>query len=448
MSRRDWIIGNRWIAVSAGLMLVLGIAATTGRIVVQYQTPGPFNHDAQGLCDFHNGIYFPTRAVLAGESPYSAEYAAKYPVARQIPFFSPVILLLHAPLAVLPLHLAEVLNWILQLAMMACLAVLTADAAGLAKRVDGILVCAALMVSSRAGHITLFNGYFTFQLVLLTWLAIHWAIDRPTRSAWCLFIVSAKPTYILPLGLLMLARGNVRALVYGAIISIAGAALTLGWVAYHEGSGDLGNGVVLLKDQIINTQAVHRSMEDESPVFSWTRLDLFAIIAKWRGEDPGDLPHLLSMLGLLILPMAVIARWRLAGREDGLGGMMGALILTAMLVSLYHQSYDSMILAPPIAAILIARRTTWRNQSMWVRWILAGLLAFPAMNYLSTRMFLLRFGVAEQWVRVFTSLNGIALAIGLVMLCWIGWSTARAMQARSDDRHGEMDRARSAEQPA
>lgn len=422
----SWTFGRVRVCVAAGLLLTLGLTATGYRIVTDYQTPGPFDPTSQGLCDFHNGIYFPARAVLAGESPYSDAYAAKYPVARQIPFFSPIILVLHAPLAWLPLRMAEVLHIGLQLVLLAVMACWIARAAGMPRRIDVILSVASAIVLSRGGHITLFNGYFTFQIVLATFLSVYWADKKPLHAALALFVVSAKPTYILPLGFLMLARGNLRALAVGAVFSITGAAASLGWIAFHEGGGDLAAGVRILRDQIIDTQAVHRSMEDESPVFSWTRLDLFAIIAKWRGEDPGDLPHLLAMFAFLVAPMAVLWRRRQSGLDDGIGGLTGAVVMTGMLVSLYHQSYDSLLLAAPVAGLVVGRLPAWRSRHRVTRAVLVGLLSLPAVNYVSTRFFLSRLDLSESVVKVVTSVNGLSLAIGLVLLCVIASRPAKS----------------------
>lgn len=419
-------LGNRYLATVAGLVLCLGLTLTGYRIVSKYQTPGPFDPQNQGLCDFHNGIYYPTRAVLAGESPYSEAYAAKYPVARQIPFFSPVILLLHAPLVVLPLHLAEVIHAIIQIVLLLLIAILVAREAGFNRRLDVILVIAAGTVFSRGGHITFFNGYFTFELVLATFLAIVWGDRRPGWSALMLVLVSAKPTYILPLGFLMLARGNWRAIFIGAAISIAAAIASMGWLAYHEGSGDVGLGVSILMEQIAQTQEVHRGMEDESPVFSWTRLDLFAIIAKWSGSDPGDLPHLLAMFLILGLPMWILWKRRRGGIDDGITGGTGALMMTAMLVSLYHQSYDALLLVPPIVGLVCGSSAQWQNTRPLFRWSLILLLACPLLNYLSTRMFLLRLDLSETSTKLLTSLNGVSLTIALVMLCWAMLSRLRS----------------------
>ncbi|EMI40507.1 putative membrane protein [Rhodopirellula sp. SWK7] len=432
VAHERWHVGNRTLAIAAALMLTIGIGGTIFRTVKKYQVPGPFTPDKQGLCDFHNGIYFPTRAVLAGESPYSDAYAAKYPVARQIPFFSPVILLLHSPLALMPLHLGEALNMLLQIMMLFAIAAVSAHAAGFRYRLDVALMIAAGMIFTRGGHITLFNGYFTFQLVLATFLAVAWADRRPISSGWMLMIVSAKPTYILPLGFLMLARGNVRALVIGATLSIAAAVLPLGWIAYHEGGGNLGEGISILADQIVDTQEVHRSMEDESPVFSWTRLDLFAIVAKWTGNDPGDLPHLLAMFGLLAAPMFVLFRRMRNGIDDGIAGWTGTLLMLGLLVSLYHQSYDSLLLTAPIAGAVGLRLTAWQRLNFLTRWALIALMALPPLNYLSTRTFLHRFELSETMTRVFTSLNGISLGIALIVICIIAWPAKSTSPVGSD----------------
>ncbi|TWT98734.1 glycosyltransferase family 87 protein [Neorhodopirellula pilleata] len=412
-----------WIGA---LALMLGLSVTVYRIVTDYQTPGPFTPDRQGLCDFHNGIYYPARATMAGESPYSEAYAAKNPVARQIPFFSPVILWLHAPFAILPLRVAEVLHTVWQIAVLIGIAIVSCRAAGWGRRFDVVLLVSAAIVWTRAGHVTLFNGYFTFELVLATFLALRWADQKPWAAGWMLVIVSAKPTYILPLGFLMLARGNGRAIVIGAVFSVIAAAASLGWIAYHEGNGDLSTGFGLLADQVVQTQEVHRAMEDESPVHSWTRLDLFAIIAKWAGRDPGDLPHLFVMFAVLVMPMWVLWCRRQRSIDDGITGLTGGLVMTTMLVSLYHQSYDALLVVPPILGLIggLAAGDKLKDQPTLgrpIRIALIVLMGWPLVNYLSTRMFLLRWDLSETTTKILASLNGISLAFALVVLTYVAY---------------------------
>ncbi|TWU57716.1 glycosyltransferase family 87 protein [Rubripirellula reticaptiva] len=424
-------VGNRFYALLAIALFVIGVTLTAARTVKQYQTPGPFDPSRQGMCDFHNGIYFPTRAVLEGISPYGADYAAANPVARQIPFFLPSVLVLHTPFVLLPLHTAEVLFFAFSVAVVLAIGIIVSSSVVSSSprpgstqadwtrhpiRWDLTFAVAAALVFSRGGHITLFDGYFTFELILATYLAIHWGDRRPWMSAIMLAIVASKPTYILPLGFLMLARGNVRAIIIGAILSVVSAGVPFAWLAYREGDGDVGRGIEILRDDVETTQEIHRAQDDESPVFSWTRVDVLAVAAKWAGKDPKEATHLIVMAVILIPSMVILNRRRRQGLDDGLVGVTGGLILLTMLVSLYHQSYDTMLMVGPLAAILVKSPPTWAMIPTIWRIGLAGLWAVPLFNYVSTRMILGRLDPGVTAVRVLTSVNGVCLAIGLAIL--------------------------------
>lgn len=416
---------NRWAAwwpwIFVGLFC-LGTAATAVRVVRQYQTPGPFDPSRQGYCDFHNGIYYPTVAWLRGVSPYGQTYAEDYPVARSVPFFSPAIFVLHVPWALLPLRVSEVLYFGFSLVVVGAIAGLSSRAARVPRpmQFSATAAVAAGIVFSRGGHITLFDGYFTLLLVLGTLAAIHFGQRRPWLAAVGLLLASAKPTYILPLGLLLLARGNWRALIYGATLSILFAAVGFGWLAYHQGNGDLLAGMQEIRQQITVTQDIHRGETDESPIHSWTRIDLLAVVAKWAKQDPADLTHLVVMLGLILPPCVVLWWRRRRGIDDGLAGLTGAIVVTAMLVSLYHQSYDALLVAAALTGIAVAPLDAWRSLSSRQRWLLWLLLATPAFNYLSTRMVLARLPVGDTATQLLTSVNGVTLAVALGMLCLLG----------------------------
>ncbi|MEM6471976.1 MAG: glycosyltransferase family 87 protein [Planctomycetota bacterium] len=418
-------------------LFVLGVAATAARTAKDYQTPGPFDPSAQGLCDFHNGIYYPTRALLEGQSPYGNEYAKSYPVDRQIPFFSPAILVLHAPFALLPLRVAEVSFFCFSVLVMLavarlCASVVTenADAKNLrSARMLWTAGLAALIIFSRSGHISLFTGYFTLELVLASFAAIHWGQRRPWLAAFSLVIVSAKPTYILPMGFLLLARGNFKAVLFGAVLSVVAAALPIAYVAHHEGiritgDVDLAAGFNKVIEDVGIAQEVHMAQEDESPVLSWTRLDLLAAICKWSGNEPGQLTHLVVMFAMIASPMFLLFRRSQSSRDDGLVGGTGSLILVAGISSLYHQSYDALLLVAPLAGIFAGAK--YRTNGLWsesprlVRAVVATLLLIPLYSYFSTRMVLMKFdGFGEFGFKLATSLNGVSIAIGLVIVCWL-----------------------------
>ncbi|WP_197204110.1 glycosyltransferase family 87 protein [Crateriforma conspicua] len=417
-----WRVGRPAVALSAGLLLSLTFALTIARIVVQYQTPGPFDASKQGLCDFHNGVYFPAMSLVSGISPYGQDYVAQFPVERPIPFFSPGILVLHAPLTWLPLHAAEAVFTGINLLLLLWIAGVIASQAGWPHRLDALLVIAFAMSVTRSGHVTIFNGYFTLELILATFLAIHWGDRSPWKAAVALAVVSAKPTYILPIGFLLLARGNRKSLIYGAAISVVMAVLPLLWLASHQGDGDIASRFQILLDQIAETQATHRGQVDESPFFSWTRLDLLAVIAKWGNLNPGDATHL-GVMGLLLAgPMWVLHRRRKSGIDDGLGGLTGALILVTSLVSVYHQSYDALLLVLPATAVIAALRRPWSLMSPTTRGFLLALMFIPLFNVLSTRWFLMKFdGFSGPAFGVVTGVSGVGLTVLMVALSVLGW---------------------------
>ncbi len=432
----QWSVGHRLLLVVAATVFVLGLVASAARVIVKYQTPGPpdgINLGRDGYCDFHNGLYFPSLALLRGDSPYGAQYASEYPVARQIPFFSPTIVALHSPLSLLPLRVSEVLYFGLMIMMILAIAALAQVAAGLPRRLDWLLCIASVIVYSRAGHITLFNGYFTFELVLASMLAIYWGDRRPWLAALALLVVSGKPTFIIPIGFLLLARGNFRSVAYGAVLSIVGAVLPLLWLAANEGQGDVVQGLQQIRQQIADSQEVHHNEPNELPALSWTRIDIFAIFAKWTNQDPGDVLHLLAMLIILAWPCWLLWKRRGKAQDDGLAGLTGSLILTSMIVALYRQSYDALLMVAPAVGVFAGHLPSWRELGWKTRWVLAAMMLFPAGNYASTQIFLGRLDLPEIWVKVLTSVNAVVMAVLLIWLCLL------TVRHRADGPQGTAD---------
>lgn len=416
----QWSIGHRLLLVIAVTLFSVGVFASATRVVKKYQTPGKpdgINIGRDGYCDFHNGLYYPSLALLKGVSPYGQHYSDTFPVARQIPFFSPAILALHSPMSLLPLRVSEVLYFVFMIVMIMMIAGLSQIAAGLPKRLDWLFCIASVIIYSRAGHITLFNGYFTFELVLAAMLSIYWGDRRPWLAALALLVVSGKPTFILPLGFLLLARGNWKAIAYGAVLSIIGAVLPLLWLAANEGQGDIAEGLSQIRQQIADSQVVHHNEPNELPSLSWTRIDIFAICAKWTDTDPGDLLHLGVMFAILAWPCWLLFKLRRDGLDDSLAGLTGALIMSSMIVALYRQSYDALLMAGPAVGVIAGRLPVWRTLKPWPRGLLAAAMMFPACNYASTQIFLGRLDLSEVAVKVLTSVNAVVMLILLVWLC-------------------------------
>ncbi len=413
----SWRVGNRLAASIYGLVLLIGIGLTCYRVINRYQTPGPFDAANAGYCDFHNGIYFPSQAMLDGVSPYGAKYPEAYPVERQIPFFSPAVLAVHAPLAMLPLRVAEVLYFGIMLAIIWLCSIQCSLSAKLGRRLDVVLLIATLIVYSRAGHATLFSGYFTLELILGTFVAISQAGRRPWLSAMALVLVSFKPTYILPIGFLMLARGNIREIVYGALLSIVAAAVPTLWIASNEGGGDVVQGLSNIIAQIGEAQEIHRADPVELPVNTWTRIDFLAVVAKWLNQSPEDMAHLWVMCAMLVAPVWILNRRRRLGIDDGLAGVTGAVILSTSLTAIYHHAYDLVLLLAPLTGIAASRLPQWKQCSIATRAMLAGMILFVLFNFTSAKSLLDKLSLGPLFGQVLTSLNAMAVFAFTVCIC-------------------------------
>ncbi len=416
---------RRLVTVAAIALSIVVILLSARRIVRTHQTPGPFNSDAQGFCDFQNGVYFPSQAFVDGVSPYSESYATNYPVPRSAPFYSPVVFALHVAFAMLPLRTAEVLyfGWLILLVVsIAYLIARWINSEFLSKSVDGgnsqtfrfdiFALIVLSLVASRGGQQTVYTGYFTFEIILASLVAVHYGRSKPWLSGLALVVVSCKPNYVLPIGILMLCRGNLKSIVIGGVVSVTLALACFAWIMPEGGWKELA-------EQIAQTQETHRADPIERPVNSWIRVDLMAIIAKWLAWDPTERDYLLGMLAI-VLPTGWLL-WKrqrnFASDQEGVTNWTGALLLLSSIVSVYHHVFDAVLLIPVVTAALVASRvgvlssceTSRTNFGKLSCLAIAALIAFPQLNYLSSQMLLKRLQLTDWSYQLVTSLNGVAL---------------------------------------
>lgn len=422
-----------WLTLAAALMTVLGLAAAVWRIQKQYHTPGHFTISNQGYCDFHNGVYYPSLAYARQVSPYSQHYADAYPVSRQVPPYSPLIIALHVPFALLPLQAAEIAYFgAMVISLLAIAYVLVRQYPGLP--LSSMCLVTAVIVWSRPGHVTLFNGYFTFELVLGAFVALWLSKSHPWLAAVGLAVVSGKPTHWLPIVMLMAARGDWAAVWRGTLLSAVGGVAAMTWL-----TGASLAGVMQFLGDVRAGQVVHVNDPLESAVTNWIRLDLMAVIAKISGRDPG-LTVMFGCMGLLlILPAVVLWRWR---RRDpdavaGLSDLSGSLILAASITAIYHVTYDALLLLAPLVGLAVGWaansaamgvtgattpgvippvRRTARGHSADILLLICLLL--PLFSPLSTQSFLMRLDPGPLAYQILTSTNSMAVLLAAGLLLW------------------------------
>lgn len=415
-SRLAWL-NKPWIAALLFLALLTGVAATGYRTYRQYSMPsGEFDWTNRGHSDFHNGAYFPSLAFREGVNPYSNDATDRYLLTRASPIYSPVVFVWHLPFSFMGLYEADVAFFAFNTAMIGLLAWMGIRMSDQRFRWGIWLLLFALLVYSRPGHVTLFTGYFTAELVIGTIVALHFAATRPFVSGCGMLLASGKPTYILPLIILMICRRNYRAVVAGLALCTAGGLIGLGWLASFSSPSEVVAGINE------GRMALHDD-PTEDPINTWTRLDTVGTISKVMGWKPSDLVYLGSMLFILAIPGWVIFKASAKELNRGATGMTALIVCLTILVSIYHHSYDSLLVAVPWIGLAFFRSIDLRELPEWARSLTAVLLAVPLANYLSTRVFQQKMGLDSQgpvW-EILTSANGACLLIALATTLWCAW---------------------------
>lgn len=403
------------------VVFLLGLSVTAVRIYKQYQMPGPFDASNVGFCDFHNGVYFPSLAFLDRISPYGDEYARQFPVARQIPLYSPSALILHLPFALLPLRMAEAAFFIYLIGLLLALAWLTLHSVGIKPRWQQLLLVASAIIYSRSGHNTLFNGYFTFELIIGTLLALHYGKSKPTLAALGVLLASGKPTYVIPLGILMIFRGHYRAVLLGGLVSAVVALAGFAWLASDSSVGSL-------IEDIRVAQANHLADPNEQPLNSWVRVDALAVFAKWTDWNPAEFAQLGVMSVLMLVPCAILFWLRKKLADDGAAGLIGAICSLTMMVALYHHFYDALVVIAPCAGLALCYGI-WQRVGKVERGILLALMLIPLFNYSSSDFFIRHLDVAGIDYMFLTSINGVSLALALILVCVIAIKIGRNLKS-------------------
>ncbi|TWT36365.1 hypothetical protein KOR34_12700 [Posidoniimonas corsicana] len=405
--------------VAAACICLGGYRAFEGRHV-----SGPYDPQQDGFFDFAHGVYYPCQAFVDGVSPYGQAFVDGYPVADPVPLYTPSHFLLHAPLTLLPLLPASVTYFALLLAMIYAIARLSADAAQ-APGAWPLIGCLLLM--TRGGQATLASGYFTLELVLGALVALRYAASRPWLSACGVLLAAGKPTYLIPLLILLAVRGNLKAAVRGGGLTGVASAAAVGWLA---AGGRFDSFLASITD---STEA-RAAQVDQLPINSFTQVDLLSLISKWMDWSPGYAVSMAVML-VLLTPIGVALR-RLNSQGDSAGAatQSGALAALAIVVTVFHQSYDALLLVAAITGLATGRpERSWRGIPRWARWGLAALCLTPSFNLLSTRAFLQKLGIAppDTGFTLVTSINGTALAAALLLMLWLA---CRRCATRAEER--------------
>ena len=388
----------------AALALVAALGIAMLRVTTLSDVGGVRLSADWALVDFLNTIYYPVRAFIDGVNPYDrAPYRARYPDAETFPPFLPSTLLVHLPFGVMPLALAKVAYVGFSVGLIVLLGRAAVRANGV-KSWTAALVAAALVTLSRPGQWNLLLGQVTLQAVLLSWVALHFAQRTPWLSGLALGAAAFKPTFALPIAVLMLARGNVKAV--GASV-VSALALNLPVVAILE---HRTGALQLLSQRPEGPYYAWAGSSDSAPYASFYRIDLIALFGRIAGRPLSHVAEAVIMI--LVLAAAALLLRRMRGSEStpGYQPLSEAIICIATLLCVHHLDYDLLLLAFPLAA-LVYRRMPGLLENAAVRRGMLWLFALMAANYVSTQSVLDRLAPDMPLWFALASANSLALVL-------------------------------------
>jgi hypothetical protein len=358
------------IAVFAGVVGLFGF-----RAVELVNVPGWPDPRHWAMQDFRDAVYYPVVAFVEGVNPYDTpRYRAAYPVGAEFPPYSPLALLVHLPFGLLPYTAAEAVYFAWCVAMMVLLAYVVLRFCGLGVTTGRVFALAALVQLTRPGYANLLVGQVTLHVVLGSLVALHFAKCRPWIAGLGLGLATLKPTFGVPLGLLMLCRRNVRAVAWGTAFGAVGAMVAGAILAGRCG------GLSAVLAAIPQSYSAFALDSAASPVTGTMRCDAMAVLARLLSWDPGPGAQLGVAVVLWAVCGAALARLSRGGGCRG-DDLSGAIVSLAVLVSVYHLAYDALLLALPLVAVAAARCEPWSAVPTRLRAVLVAAVALPCLNY-------------------------------------------------------------------
>ncbi len=354
------------------------------------------------MADFQVAIYYPVVAFLSGINPYAAErFLELYPVADQFPLYPPATFVVHMPFGLLWPRTAFSAYFLFTLALTFLLGYASLTFNKLEVRTTDVLLIGGLILLSRPGHWNLLLGQPTLQIVLASYVALYFAKHFPIVSGLGLTISMIKPTFGIPIALLMLAQRHVRPVLYGgAITALINVPLVV-VLAYRE------QGFGLLGGVLVKNFHTFQQLPYINPATSTIRIDAIAFISHFIGDPLDNITKVI--IAVLILG---IAGWTLARiarlHDERFWTLAAGIACLAVLLSVYHQAYDLLLLVLPFVG-LVGRRFPSEFYSSYRYRLSVGLLTVLAANYGSTHS-IMRFVPPENglWL-ILVSINSAAL---------------------------------------
>jgi hypothetical protein len=294
-----------------------------------------------------------------------------------------------------------------------------------------VLMLAAAILLSRPGHWTLLVGQMSIILSILAYATFLFSGSRPVLAGWALSLTMFKPTYGVPLALLVWAWGRRRAAALGLILAAMVNLPLLALLAAREGG---------LRQLISAALSAYQEFDDiVDPLIHKGRTDLTTLFSRLVGAPLSTFEQVLLTAVVLLLSMIVL---RLLARHvtypaDTIA--IGIICLATSLVG-YHQGYDLVLLTAPFLAAALPSSSSWMPPR--VRWAVLILFSIIALNWISTESVLAALRPPPALLLILASVNGLCVTMLFLTYLVLG----RRYHAQPESRVKGMERIAAATQ--
>jgi hypothetical protein len=388
------------VAGVGALLFVLGLTLALLRIGTLGDAGGIRLGAPWVMVDFRHVVYYPTRAFWEGLNPYnSSKYMERYPVEIPVSLYPPMTFVLFAPFGLLPLPVAAGAYFLLTVMLTLVLAWVALRLAGWLPGPWTVLAAGGILLLSRPGHWNLLSGQITIIVVLASYIAIILARRTPWLAATGLAIALMKPSFGLPLVPALIAKRGTRSVGWGLAL-FAGINLPIVAILVSR-AGGLSPFIGSLTESV----RAFASNPDTDPILGVWRVDLTACISRLLNHPLGAGAGL-TITALILLPLVLLSRRAVRRADPGQERLIDALICCAVLLSLFHQAYDLLLLAYPAASLA---RTLYEHRTRSIYVAQAVLFGILGLNYVTTQSALTALQLSPATRLLVLTVNGIAL---------------------------------------
>ncbi|HVM96211.1 MAG TPA: glycosyltransferase 87 family protein [Candidatus Acidoferrales bacterium] len=384
-----------------------------------------YRHSRAGLelRDFRDGIYYAVVALLHGDNPYDTpHYLQTYPVEQGYSPYAPGFLSLHFPFGLLPFETAQNAYFIVLCGLGLGLGLIAWRYATREVNLAAALFLATALLLSRPGSWNVGLGQYALQFSIGAALALCIEPQRYRLAGLGCAITLLKPTYGVPLSLLLLSSGRVRIWLVGVAVAVL-LSLPPG-IAVLKAAG----GFIPLLNSLHASFANFSSDTTAGAATGPERVDVIGLVGFGLGYEPSAALEVVLTLGVLACGSLCFHRIVKAagGQVSPLALVVGCLTI---LVCTYHQTYDLVLLLVPVTAWAHTLISDDRRRASSVALLL--LLLFPMVNYLSPQAVQASLGIRGLASSVLTRANALALTMAFGLALTLTTRTSQASAARS-----------------